>query len=140
MSATPLLDRLQGVRRYGGGWRANCPNGHEKTRGSLSITEGEDGRVLVTCFACHDPHQDLPNDLSYYDSKCLACHLQQPGSNPTREHPGAACPVATSGCVKCHMPRGELPGGHTVFTDHFIHVAKPDEPYPEENSSSTQHP
>ena len=89
----------------------------------------------ITCLACHDPHQDLTNDLSFYDSKCLACHLQQTGSKPTPEHPGAACPVSTSGCVKCHMPRGELPGGHTVFTDHFIHVAKPDESYPQENSA-----
>jgi Cytochrome c554 and c-prime len=93
----------------------------------------------ITCLACHDPHQNLHDDLSDYDSKCLACHLQQPESKQTREHPGAACPVGTNNCVSCHMPRGELPGGHTVFTDHFIHVAKPDEPYPEEPSSSTQH-
>ena len=94
----------------------------------------------ITCFACHDPHQNLRDDLSSYDSKCLACHLQQPGSALTREHPGGACPVGTSNCVKCHMVRGELPGGHTVFTDHFIHIAKPDEPFPEENPSSSKHP
>jgi hypothetical protein len=54
MNAAMLLSRLGGVRRYGTGWRANCPNGHAKVRGSLSITEGDDGRVLATCFACHD--------------------------------------------------------------------------------------
>lgn len=54
MSAAPLLARLESVRRSGSGWRADCPNGHDKARGSLSITEGHDGRLLLTCFACHD--------------------------------------------------------------------------------------
>jgi len=54
MNAATLLSRLEGVRRSGDGWRANCPNGHAKARGSLSITEADDGRILLSCFACHD--------------------------------------------------------------------------------------
>lgn len=54
MSAALLLARLEGVRRSGPGWRADCPNGHAKARGSLGITEADDGRVLLSCFACHD--------------------------------------------------------------------------------------
>lgn len=54
MNAAMLLSRLEGVRRSGDGWRANCPNGHAKARGSLSITEADDGRILLSCFACHD--------------------------------------------------------------------------------------
>lgn len=54
MRADVLLARLDNVRQYGDAWRANCPNGHNKARGSLSITETEDGRVLLHCFACHD--------------------------------------------------------------------------------------
>lgn len=54
MNASLLLARLEGVRRSGSGWRGNCPNGHAKARGSLSITEADDGRVLLSCFACHD--------------------------------------------------------------------------------------
>jgi hypothetical protein len=49
-----LLSRLESVRRSGSGWRANCPNTHSKARGSLSVTEGEDGPILLSCFACHD--------------------------------------------------------------------------------------
>lgn len=50
-----LLSRLDNVRRAGTGWRANCPNpAHAKVRGSLSITEADDGRLLLSCFACHD--------------------------------------------------------------------------------------
>lgn len=55
MNATMLLSRLDGVRRSGNGWRANCPNPvHTKARDSLSITEADDGRILLSCFACHD--------------------------------------------------------------------------------------
>ncbi|HKZ10392.1 MAG TPA: hypothetical protein VJL61_06770 [Rhodanobacteraceae bacterium] len=56
MSAVDLLlVRLQRVRKTGpASWRADCPNGHEHARGSLSITEGDDGRVLLHCFACSD--------------------------------------------------------------------------------------
>lgn len=55
MNASMLLSRLDGVRRAGPGWRANCPNpAHSKARGSLSITEADDGRILLACFACHD--------------------------------------------------------------------------------------
>lgn len=51
-----LLQRLQEVRQKGGGYVARCPNpGHGKGRGdlnpSLSVAEGDDGRVLVKCWA-----------------------------------------------------------------------------------------
>lgn len=54
MNAALLLSRLEGVRRSGDGWRANCPNGHARTRGTLSIAEADDGCILLSCFACHD--------------------------------------------------------------------------------------
>ena len=50
MSADALLARLDGVRRSGNGWTARCP-AHEDRTASLSIAEGDDGRVLVHCFA-----------------------------------------------------------------------------------------
>lgn len=45
-----LLARLDGVRRTGRGWMAKCP-AHPDRHASLSIGEGTDGRVLLTCFA-----------------------------------------------------------------------------------------
>jgi hypothetical protein len=54
MSAATLLSRLHGVRKHGNGWRADCPNGHTKVRGSLSVSETDDGRVMLHCFACSD--------------------------------------------------------------------------------------
>jgi hypothetical protein len=44
-----VLDLLEGVRRGGNGWSALCPS-HSDTESSLSIAEGDDGRVLVKCF------------------------------------------------------------------------------------------
>lgn len=56
MSAVDLLlVRLKRVRKTGpASWRADCPNGHEHARGSLAVTEADDGRVLLHCFACSD--------------------------------------------------------------------------------------
>ena len=46
-----LLDRLDNGRRTGPGrWIARCP-AHEDHRPSLSVREGDDGRVLLYCFA-----------------------------------------------------------------------------------------
>ena len=46
-----LLPRLERVRKFGTGWRADCPVGHT-SRGALSIATADDGRVLLRCFAC----------------------------------------------------------------------------------------
>lgn len=55
MNADTLLARLHNVRNSGANaWRADCPNGHTKSRGSLAITEGSDGTLLLHCFACSD--------------------------------------------------------------------------------------
>lgn len=48
-----LLSRLENVRRQGEGYRADCPNGHSRAKGSLSIADASD-RVLMNCFACRD--------------------------------------------------------------------------------------
>lgn len=45
-----VLSRLENVRRSGNGWTAKCP-AHEDHHNSLAIHVGEDGRVLLHCFA-----------------------------------------------------------------------------------------
>ncbi|MHB9050197.1 MAG: hypothetical protein ACYC35_30135, partial [Pirellulales bacterium] len=50
---TPLervLERLPAAKRSGAGWKSPCP-GHDDRRPSLSITTGNDGRVLLCCHA-----------------------------------------------------------------------------------------
>src|SRR3954447_4139897 len=51
-----VLEHLTGVRPSGDGYEASCPNPtHGKRRGdldpSLDVTTGNDGRVLVYCYA-----------------------------------------------------------------------------------------
>lgn len=50
--ATPIeviLMRLNKVQRSGSGYKAICP-AHDDRNPSLSISEGDDGRVLLYCF------------------------------------------------------------------------------------------
>jgi hypothetical protein len=86
---------------------------------------GNDPRI--SCLACHNPHQPANrNDVSY-DSKCLACHSEAKASHAST---AKVCTVSKNNCVSCHMPKVELPGGHTSFTDHQIRIVKPGEAYP----------
>ncbi len=45
-----VLDRLDGVRPTTNGWTALCP-AHDDHNPSLSVSEGDDGRVLIHCHA-----------------------------------------------------------------------------------------
>ena len=83
------------------------------------------GDARLTCIACHNPHEPLSKDAGQYDSKCLACHVASPTAKAEKDHPGAACPVATKDCITCHMPTIEIPDMHTGFRDHLIRVVRP---------------
>lgn len=82
------------------------------------------------CTACHDPHDKLKHEASFYDSKCLACHLSDSKEAKTAERTAAACPVSKQLCVTCHMPKVEVPEMHFKFTDHWIRIVKAGEPIP----------
>ena len=45
-----LLPRLEGIITTGKGWRARCP-AHGGKSASLAITEGDNGTLLLHCFA-----------------------------------------------------------------------------------------
>ena len=87
---------------------------------------GNDSRI--SCLACHNPHQPVNHNVTYYDAKCLACHSDaKPASTAS---PTKSCPVSKSNCTSCHMPKVDLPSGHVQFTDHYIRVVHAGE-YPE---------
>jgi putative DNA primase/helicase len=50
LAETLILPKLDNVKRNGAGWMARCPR-HEDAHNSLSITDGDDGRILLRCFA-----------------------------------------------------------------------------------------
>ncbi len=51
-----VLPRLKAVRECGSDWKARCP-AHDDVNPSLSISEGDDGRVLLRCFAGCDAEE-----------------------------------------------------------------------------------
>ena len=62
---------------------------------------------------------------------CLACHGPTKTASAAPVAAARTCPGAKANCTSCHMPKVELPGGNARFTDHFIRVVKPGEPYPD---------
>ncbi len=89
----------------------------------------ERGDARLTCTSCHDPHKPLAKNAAAYDPACLRCHVAK-GEAATAERPGHACKVSQNNCVTCHMPKYELPGAHSQFSDHYIRIVKSGEPYP----------
>jgi hypothetical protein len=87
---------------------------------------GNDKRIA--CTGCHNPHHDLVRDDNAYDGKCLACHAATVAMKTTPV--AKQCPVAKDKCVSCHMPKVELPGSHSTFTDHYIRIVRAGETYP----------
>jgi len=81
MSAEELLSRLQQVRRNGSGWIALCP-AHDDRSPSLSVREGDGGRVLLHCHAGCTAEQ-----------VCAALGLTVRDLMPLRENGRHAAPV-----------------------------------------------
>jgi hypothetical protein len=48
-----LLSKLPGAKKSGSGWSARCP-AHDDRHASLSVSTGDDGRVLLHCHASCD--------------------------------------------------------------------------------------
>ncbi len=66
----------------------------------------------VSCLTCHQPHEALQREASYYRQRCSGCH------NRDMRPPGAVC---SSNCIDCHMPRVSPQAG-LAFTNHWIGV------------------
>src|SRR5258708_5280209 len=88
------------------------------------------GDARLTCVACHDPHRPLQRDATYYDQRCLSCHVNSADAKPAADHPGSACPVARKDCVTCHMPKARVEDIPVEFTDHQIRVVRPNASIP----------
>ena len=84
----------------------------------------------ISCTACHNPHEAMPQAATNYDTKCLACHRTAAATNTASTAP--LCKAGkTTNCASCHMPQYEIPGSHHKFTDHRIRVVKAGETYPD---------
>lgn len=75
-----ILERLDKVKKAGKGYQARCP-AHDDNGPSLSVREGDDGRVLLHCFAgCTTPDVVAAIGLSMSD-------LFAPSNTPRRPPP-----------------------------------------------------
>ena len=76
---TSLLSLLRGVKSSGDGWTALCPS-HEDHENSLSIAAGDDGRVLLKCFAGCSADA-IVNALGIQLRDLFPQHEEQPSRN-----------------------------------------------------------
>lgn len=92
--------------------------------------DGLDARM--SCLACHDPHaHELLPSVKKVDEKCPACHSAgAPVTAVDHVHP-KLCPVGTSQCASCHMPKIPLMNGDIAVTDHEIRIVHPGGKYPD---------
>jgi len=81
----------------------------------------------IRCTACHEPHTEVVRTAAFYDSRCVACHS---GSSAAGKSSATVCRKASANCASCHMPKIRIPETHNAFTDHWIRIARPGEPYP----------
>ncbi len=79
---------------------------------SRCFNESADG---LKCTFCHDPHSSISTDATLGDGACKSCHREAAHSS------ARMCPVATSNCASCHMPK-ERVMLHSEFRDHWIRV------------------
>lgn len=85
-----VLGRFPDARKSGNGWSARCP-AHEDRHPSLSIAEGDDGRVLLKCHAgcatedvCRSKNLRLADLMPERPTRAIR-HTQQRSGFPTAE-------------------------------------------------------
>src|SRR5215470_6028542 len=102
-----LLAKLPGAKKAGDGWSARCP-AHDDRRASLSIAEGDDGKVLVNCHAgC-----ETSAILAAVDMKLAELFPAKAGSTPTRKGKkkttsGKTFPTAEDAVAELEFKHGE---------------------------------
>lgn len=81
----------------------------------------------LSCVTCHDPHASKPLSMGAFDAKCLNCHSGPAAGKGDAEQSKslAGCGTgAVNDCVRCHMPKIDVPVLHGTLTDHYIRVRK----------------
>jgi hypothetical protein len=77
-AATKLLSKFASVKKTKSGWSARCP-AHEDGTASLSIAEGDDGRVLLKCHAGCD-HKKIVSALGMEERDLFDADATRPAA------------------------------------------------------------
>ncbi|MDA0240524.1 MAG: DUF3987 domain-containing protein [Proteobacteria bacterium] len=91
-----VLDKLYNAKPVGDGWQACCP-AHADNKPSLSVTAGDDGRVLLRCHAgCETQVICAAIGLTTADLFAQNGHAAKPKSNgkPSASFPSADAAIA----------------------------------------------
>lgn len=101
-----FLGRLQGVRKASSGHTARCP-AHDDRHNSLSVSEGDDGRVLIHCHAgCES--EDIVRVLGL-KARDLFPHSPAPtpnGSNGKKHRPEGGTHIPRNDGATAQHPAG----------------------------------
>ena len=90
------------------------------------------------CFACHNglstsAGEDVSIGFSWRPTMMANSardpYWQAAVRREVTDNPAARDAIEDK-CATCHMPKVELAGMHASFTDHWIRIAKPNEPIP----------
>ena len=132
-----VLSRLRGAKPHGSGWMACCP-AHEDRVPSLSLNEGDDGRVLLKCFAgcAHEAivealgieQRDLFHERSSPSNGKARGSVAKPKAksssngkpNPNAKPKGksfATGAAAVAALCRLMMPTHERPAGQWTYHD-----------------------
>jgi hypothetical protein len=60
-----LLLKLPGAKKSGSDWSARCP-AHDDRHASLSVSPGDDGRLLLLCHAGCDTVTGSPTSIRHH--------------------------------------------------------------------------
>jgi putative DNA primase/helicase len=130
MSSTKkILDRLSGVKETSSGWSARCP-AHEDRQASLSISEGQDGRVLLKCHAGCD-HKKIVSALGLEErdlfdqstsTRPVSATKASSCSRPTPKKAGKAYATADEAQKAYERTLGKSATVHKYLDENGIHV------------------
>ena len=134
-SLAEWLDRLEGVRQEGSGYMARCPTHDDKTP-SLSVTEGDGGKVLVTCHATSGCTYESIRAAIFGERPVLALRPVAPPKRQTEPHNPAPLPTGSgvtlyryhhaSGEEAFVVVRRDQPGGKKISqrtpTEHGLYA------------------
>ena len=118
-----VLDRLEGIRESNGSWKALCP-AHEDREPSLSVSEGEDGRALLRCFAGCDTVEVVEaaglqmRDLferNDQEKKFVSTPPKTPASLP---HPLSTTSLSSEAGSEAHAPEGVRTNSFCTLEDY----------------------
>ncbi len=103
MMVAEFLSELEFPRRSGRGWMARCP-AHTDRSPSLSVAEGDDGRILLRCFAgC--TAEEIVASLAMSLADLFPRNEPRPGRNDYKKTREISTQIEEAGFLRANLYR-----------------------------------